>query len=396
MTASNSATRYGSVAQTFHWLTALLILTAMPLGLIANGLPFDTDAALAQKAWTFSLHKTVGVAAFFVGLGRILWALTQTHPKPLHPDRKAETFLAGLVHWLLYGSLVLVPLTGWAHHAATQGFAPILWPFGQGLPGVPTDPHTAHLFASMHWLFTKLLGLAIVLHIAGALKHAIIDRDGTLGRMLPGGKAVTVPEPAPKSALPLITAGALWAAAIAGGIALGSGADDADLRADLAPVETEWSVKDGTLGLTITQLGSPVSGAFTDWTAAITFDETAEDDAKGDVTVTIAIGSLTLGSVANQAMGPEFFDTESFATATYSGRIVAEDGVHFARGTLTIKGIEAPLDFPFDLTIDGDTATMAAEIELDRRTYEIGTVSYKDETSLGFPVAVTVALTATR
>ena len=48
----------------------------------------------------------------------------------LHPDRKTETLLAEIVHWLLYGSLILVPLSGWIHHAATEGFAPIWCTYG--------------------------------------------------------------------------------------------------------------------------------------------------------------------------------------------------------------------------------------------------------------------------
>ncbi|MBT8474330.1 MAG: cytochrome b/b6 domain-containing protein, partial [Alphaproteobacteria bacterium] len=137
MPLGNTATRYGGVAKTFHWLTALLILTALPLGVIANGAPFETDAEIARKIWLFSLHKTVGVTAFFVALARIAWALTQPKPAALHPDRRFETRLAETVHWLLYASLVLVPLSGWLHHAAATGFAPIWWPFGQTLPFVP-------------------------------------------------------------------------------------------------------------------------------------------------------------------------------------------------------------------------------------------------------------------
>ena len=137
MPATNTTARYGSVAKTFHWLTALGILAVIPLGIIANDLPYDTAEQLADKAWLFSLHKTVGVTLFFVALARILWALSQPKPAPLHPDRGVETLLAEIVHWLLYGSLVLVPLSGWVHHAATEGFAPIWWPFGQNLPLVP-------------------------------------------------------------------------------------------------------------------------------------------------------------------------------------------------------------------------------------------------------------------
>ena len=106
----NSRTRFGTVVRSLHWLTALLILTAIPLGLYANSLPHDTSDALGAKAQVFSLHKTLGVAAFFVALVRILWALTQPRPVPLHPDHRVETAMAGLVHWISYISLLAVPL----------------------------------------------------------------------------------------------------------------------------------------------------------------------------------------------------------------------------------------------------------------------------------------------
>ena len=77
MPAQNAPTRYGSVARSLHWLTALLILSAIGLGLYAEDLPYDTAETLAAKAQIFSIHKTIGVAAFFVALARILWALSQ-------------------------------------------------------------------------------------------------------------------------------------------------------------------------------------------------------------------------------------------------------------------------------------------------------------------------------
>ncbi|MEH6739412.1 MAG: cytochrome b/b6 domain-containing protein, partial [Sulfitobacter sp.] len=94
MALSNTHTRYGSITRLFHWLTALLVITLIPVALIANELPFDTSEELARKAWFFSLHKTLGVSVFFVALARIAWALSQPKPAPLHPDQKAETFLA--------------------------------------------------------------------------------------------------------------------------------------------------------------------------------------------------------------------------------------------------------------------------------------------------------------
>ena len=183
MTLTNTTTRYGSVTKTLHWLTALLILALIPSGIIANHLPYDTAEELAKKAQLFSIHKTLGVTLFTVALIRILWALTQSKPAALHPERRGETFLADLVHWLLYGSLVLVPLTGWIHHASTEGFAPILLPIGQNLPFVPKSETLAGITASLHIIFERVLVFALLLHIVGAVKHHVIDKDITLKRM---------------------------------------------------------------------------------------------------------------------------------------------------------------------------------------------------------------------
>ncbi|MFT6076324.1 MAG: cytochrome b561 [Yoonia sp.] len=98
MSKIQNTTAYGTVTKTFHWLAALLILTIVPLGVIANWLPYETNEQLAFKAQLFSFHKTLGVVVFVVALARILWALTQTKPASLHPDHKAENFLADLVH----------------------------------------------------------------------------------------------------------------------------------------------------------------------------------------------------------------------------------------------------------------------------------------------------------
>lgn len=64
MPLTNAEDRYGSVTKTFHWLIALLILTLIPLGLIANDMAYDTAEQLATKAWLFSLHKTLGITVF--------------------------------------------------------------------------------------------------------------------------------------------------------------------------------------------------------------------------------------------------------------------------------------------------------------------------------------------
>ncbi|APE43831.1 cytochrome [Sulfitobacter alexandrii] len=396
MPLTNTQIRYGAVSKTFHWLTALLILTLIVLGLVAEALPYDTDAELARKAWMFSLHKTLGVLVFAVALARILWALTQPKPGLLNADRRSESFLAELVHWLLYGALVVVPLSGWIAHAAASGFAPIWWPFGQNLPLVPKSTAVEHAFAAVHYFAGRVLIAAILLHVAGALKHHLIDRDGTLRRMLPGEPPLG-PLPEQHSALvPAIAAGVIWCAAL--GLALGTGQPDGTAQSAgpaLAQVSSDWQVQEGEIAIAVTQFGSVVEGSFADWTAAITFDDTTVTGVAGDVTTTISIPSLTLGSVTQQAMGADFFDAETHPTAVFTGNIRHASDGYEAVGTLEIKGNKVPLTMPFLLSLNGDIAEMRADITLDRRDFGIGD-NMPNEDSLGFAVDVAIRLTAIR
>lgn len=395
MALSNTSTQYGAVTKTFHWLTALLILTLIPLGIYANWLPFDTSEQLAQKAWLFSLHKTLGVTMFFVALARILWALSQPKPGLLHADRKLESLAAETVHWLLYGSLLLVPLSGWVHHAATDGFAPIWWPLGQNLPFVPKSETLASTAAGLHIVFERVLAASILLHVAGALKHHIIDKDVTLRRMLPGRSAVNLTAANHRVALPLVSAVVIWGAALFIGSTLGiyDKHTTAVAAAELEAVDSDWTVQEGTIEITVKQLGSDVTGSFADWTAAISFDQTATEGPAGAVDVTISIGSLTLGSVTGQALGADFFNAETFPTAQYTADIIRNAEGYVAEGTLTIKDQSMPVTLPFTLDIVDGRATMQGATTLDRRTYGIGD-SQTDESSLGFDVGVAITLTA--
>ncbi len=399
----NTNTHYGTVSKSFHWLTALLILTLFPLGLIAENLPYDTGAQLARKAWLFSLHKTLGITLFFVALLRILWTLTQKKPALLNADHKAESFAAETVHWLLYLSLVLVPLSGWLHHAATEGFAPICWPFGQSLPLVPKSDSVAHFFGTWHFVLTKVLAITLLLHIAGALKHAFIDKDNTLRRMWFGHSNIPDLPKARHSTRPRTAAGIVYGVAVLGASVLAFSAPSPSIdtaaetqtdRVVTADTAGNWQVKEGTLALTITQFGNALSGQFDGWNAVIDFDETVEDGLSGTVEVTVDIASLRLGSVTDQAMGPDFFDEENHPTAVFSADILTlGDGQYDAVGTLTLRGVEVPLILPFSLRIEDDTAVMSSTVSTDRRDFAIGD-NMPDEASVGFAVRIDANLTA--
>ena len=383
---SNTTRSYGSVARIFHWLTALAVMGNIALGLWASGLPLDD---VARKVQAFSWHKTLGITALALAVGRILWALTQPRPLPVHPDRRAETLLAEAVHWTLYAALILVPVTGWIEHAATDGYAPILWPLGQGLPLVPKSPALAMTMAAIHHALAWLIIGSVALHVLGALKHAAIDRDGVLARMLTG-RAAGPDRAHLRHGAPV----ALAVLAVLGALAWGwiTRPTDAPAQTRLAAAVSEWTVTEGRLGFEVRQMGSAVAGEFADWTAAIAFDP---DSGTGHVTVTINMDSVTLGTVTDQAKGADFFDVANHATAVFDAEIAPEGDAHVARGTLRLAGDEAPVALPFTLEIADGVARMAGRTTLDRRDWAIG-AGYADESTVGFEVVVDVDLEARR
>lgn len=402
MPLTNTPQSYGAITKTFHWISALMILTLFALGIIARNLADQIKAGTASQEiidWAillFSVHKTLGLTLFAVALARIAWALAQPKPSLLNGDHAIEARLAVTVHWLLYGSLVVVPLSGWVHHAATTGFAPIWWPFGQTLPFVPRDPHVAEISGVVHYILQWVLAGSIALHAAGAIKHHVIDKDATLRRMLPGGGAAEATAAQPGHALPLVAALVVWAAALGAGAGLGWFSKEAPAQTALAEVQSDWAVQDGTLGIAITQGGADVAGSFADWTAEITYTEIPDASGHhGAVSVTIAIPSLTLGSVTGQAMGADFFNAKTHPTATFEADLITREGALSADGTLRIKEAEVPVTMPVTLTIEGDIATASGALTVDRRDFGIG-MSVGDEASLAFGVEISFTLTAQR
>ena len=399
----NTATSYGSVARVLHWLTALIILCSILLGLIAKEVGFRS---VDSQILMFSLHKTLGVCAIVVASLRILWALSQPHPVALHPERRLETFAAELAHWLLYISMIMVPLAGWAEHAATEGFAPILWPFGQGLPFIPKSGHLAETLAAIHTTFAWILIATIALHVAGALKHQLIDRDAVLARMLGGQSAGNAVQAIGRKAsalcghaAPAVLATAIFVAG--GAYALATRPESPAGTApgttpSLAAVASQWQVGAGAIDFTIKQMGTPVQGNFADWTAAIDFDE---QSGSGQVTVTINLASLTVGTVTDQAKGAAFFDVANHPTATYHANIRADaekgTGHFIAEGVLALKGHEVALNLPFEMTITDGLAEMHGRTVLDRRDWTIGQ-GYDDEGSVAFGVELAVSVQAKR
>ncbi len=396
MPLTNTATTYGSIAKTLHWLTAGGVIFLLGLGVYMRRLPRDSAEDIATVVQFYSLHKTLGMAVLGVALLRVIWRLVGPRPQPLAAHSLPEHFAAHLVHWLLYIGILAMPLSGWLRHAATTGFAPIHWPFGQDLPFIPKSEALASLFSTLHWLLALLVGLSVLAHVGGAVKHIVIDRDRTLQRMLPFTRAEPLETVAHRSAFPAFLAIAAFGMAGLAAVIWPRNAPPATAQTLVAPA-SQWTVEDGsTLSISIQQFGATVTGQFDNWVADIRFDP--ENPAEAQINVTIAMDSLTLGSVSDTARGPDYLDVTGFASASWvaNGVQALGDGHYRADGTLTLRGMAAPVPLEFDLEIEADHATMQGSTVVNRLDFGVGAVPMPDDSSLGFEVRIDVSLGAQR
>ena len=177
MAMQDATNHYGKISRINHWLGALLVLALLGIGLYFEDMPKGDT-----KRFWIQLHLAIGTVALLVLAFRIVWRMLSTSPRAL-PQHAALQTLSKTVHWLLLIGMAILIVTG-----------PLsLWSIGRpfgiydwlSFPSPFAEFRALHKpLENIHGLISKIMLLLIGLHVAGVLKHVIIDRDGTLRRML--------------------------------------------------------------------------------------------------------------------------------------------------------------------------------------------------------------------
>jgi cytochrome b561 len=171
---------YTHTAIAIHWLIALLILGGFAIGWVMTSIPGFTPGKLRYFSW----HKWIGVTVFALVLLRIIWRLT--HKAPPLPDHMTswERVAAHAVHGGLYLLMIVVPVTGYLYSSAAN--VPVVYLGLVPLPRIiAPDPVLKVVFKTAHDTLDYCLAALVLVHVAAALKHQWIDRDGLLSRMIP-------------------------------------------------------------------------------------------------------------------------------------------------------------------------------------------------------------------
>lgn len=183
--------RYSAVAMVLHWAIAGLIAWNLVLG-------FRMHAAKGLAQFNlFQLHKSVGISILLFSLVRLAWRLTHRPPPLPATMRGWEKAVAHVTHIALYLIMIGMPLTGWIVVSTSPLNIPTLLFHTIPWPHVPVvhdlaGPLKARINAGFdvsHMILAWGALALIALHVGGALKHMLVERDGVASRMLPFGRA---------------------------------------------------------------------------------------------------------------------------------------------------------------------------------------------------------------
>ena len=168
----SSNIRYGTVAITIHWLTALIILALFATGLLAAG-QADPAANLALVRF----HVPLGSAVLVLTLLRIVWWWVADR-RPAEPANQPgwQRVTAKAVHVGLYVVILLLASSGIATLVLSGALPAII--SGTTLPELETL-----LPRMVHGVASKLMLGLLALHIGAAFYHQFVRRDHLLARM---------------------------------------------------------------------------------------------------------------------------------------------------------------------------------------------------------------------
>lgn len=181
MSTNSNTIDYDATAKMLHWLIAGLVIVQFILAKMAD-LAGDVDNTVRELA-LLANHRSVGITILALIVVRLVWRIKNAPPALPATMPQWQVTASHASHWSLYVLLFAMPISGWLmSSASTQS---VIWFNLFQLPDfVAQNPELEDTFEEIHEFIGKLLILVATIHIMAALKHAFINKDGVLQRMV--------------------------------------------------------------------------------------------------------------------------------------------------------------------------------------------------------------------
>jgi cytochrome b561 len=175
----NQANHYGLVQISLHWFIAIAVFALFGLGLWMVELTYYSPWYRTAP----DIHRSIGVIVVSLMLLRLVWRWLNPKVQPLASHKAWEVKLAHITHVFMYLLIIALGISGYM--ITTASGQPLMVFDWFAIPAINFGiEYQEDIAGDLHELFAwSLIGL-VVLHIAGALKHHVIDKDSTLKRML--------------------------------------------------------------------------------------------------------------------------------------------------------------------------------------------------------------------
>ena len=183
----SQVSRYHPLLVASHWFLAVLIVGALALGALVLAKIPSTDP---MKLEALRSHMIGGTLILIVMLVRLILRTRTARPAPATAGNPALDRVAWISHRLFY--VFVLGQAGSGLFMAVQTGLPDVVFGGHG--ALPAD-FWAFPVRTVHYVVSRLLMALIALHVAGALYHAFVLRDGLLRRMGFGKRIITPPQP---------------------------------------------------------------------------------------------------------------------------------------------------------------------------------------------------------
>ena len=172
--AATPHSRYSRVAIALHWTIAALIVGNLIGGAVLGN---DLIAAAPLRTTVMTLHQSFGLTILLLSAARLVWRLT--NPPPPLPDHMtaAEHLLAKTTHWLFYGLMFVLPLTGWAMSSTNTKYPiPYFWLFDVPKLAVEQGKASGGFYHGIHEIAAYVAIATLALHIRPPARSSTIIR----------------------------------------------------------------------------------------------------------------------------------------------------------------------------------------------------------------------------